>query len=166
VFDSQQLSLGAGYLVLEAARMAEEGKSVSEILPILEELTTRIYVFAALDTLEFLRRSGRMHFALATIGSLLHLKPVLKMNRGNPTSERIRTRKKAVLRLIQLVEDLGPLERIDLVHTNAPAQAQSLFERARYLFPVGYEPLSVDVTPVLGAHIGPDVVGFACIAKQ
>lgn len=165
VFDSQQLSLGAGYIVLEAARAAQAGKSVAEIIPILEDLTRRTYVFAALDTLEFLRRSGRMHFALATIGSLLRLKPLLKMNRGDPTSERIRTREKAIRRLIQLVESVGPLERIDLVHTYASEQAQVLFERARHLFPEEYIPLSVDVTPVLGAHIGPKVIGFACIAK-
>jgi DegV family protein with EDD domain len=165
VFDSQQLSLGAGYIVLEAAKAAQAGKSVAEIIPILEDLTSRTYVFAALDTLEFLRRSGRMHFALATIGSLLKLKPLLKMNRGDPTSERIRTREKAIRRLIQLVERIGPLERIDLVHTYAADQAQALFERARDLFPEKYIPLSVDVTPVLGAHIGPKVIGFACIAK-
>ena len=165
VFDSQQLSLGAGYIVLEAAKAAQEGKTVAEILPMLEALTRRTYVFAALDTLEYLKRSGRMHFALATIGSLLQLKPILKMNQGNPTSERIRTREKAIRRLIQLVENVGPLERIDLVHTNAPGQAEGLFYRARHLFPSGNKPLSVNVTPVLGAHLGPNVIGFACIAK-
>lgn len=165
VFDSQQLSLGAGYIVLEAAKAAQEGKSTAEIVPMLEALTRRTYVFAALDTLEYLKRSGRMHFALATIGSLLHLKPVLKMNQGNPTSDRIRTREKATRKIIQLVEDLGPLERIDLVHTNAPDQATQLFQRARHLFPADYKPLSVNVTPVLGAHLGPNVIGFSCIAK-
>ncbi len=165
VFDSQQLSLGAGYIVLAAAKATQEGKPVAEIVPMLVELTKRTYVFAALDTLEYLKRSGRMHFALATIGSLLHLKPVLIMNQGNPISDRIRTREKAIRKLIQLVEDLGPLEQIDLVHTNAADQAEQLFQRARHLFPVGYEPLSVNVTPVLGAHLGPNVIGFSCIAK-
>lgn len=165
VFDSQQLSLGAGYIVLAAAEAARDGKTAAEMIPMLESLTRRTYVFAALDTLEYLKRSGRMHFALATIGSLLHLKPILKMNQGNPTSERIRTREKAIRKIISLVEELGPLERIDLVHTHAPEQAEELFQRAKQLFPTGYKPLSVNVTPVLGAHLGPKVVGFSCITK-
>jgi DegV family protein with EDD domain len=166
VFDSGQLSLGAGYIVLAAAKAALAGATSTEVLPDLLALTQRTYVFAALDTLEYLKRSGRMHFALATIGSLLQLKPVLKMNRGIPTSERIRTRQKALNRVIALVEELGPLERIDLVHTNAPDQAEELYRRARYLFTTGEAPLSVDVTPVLGTHLGPNVVGFSCIARQ
>jgi len=108
-----------------------------------------------------------MHFALATIGSILRLNPVLKMHDGNPTSERIRTQEKAIQRIIDLVEKLGPLERIDLVHTNAPKKAKLLYQRAKYLFKSQEnQPLSVDVTPVLGAHIGPNVVGFACIAEH
>jgi DegV family protein with EDD domain len=166
VFDSQQLSLGAGYIVLEAAKAALAGAKAAEILPDLVALTKRTYVFAALDTLEYLKRSGRMHFALATIGSLLQLKPVLKMNQGVPTSERIRTREKALNKIIKLTEELGPLERIDLVHTNAPAEAEKLHQQARHLFTTGNKPISVDVTPVLGAHLGPNVVGFSCIARR
>ncbi len=163
VFDSGQLSLGAGYLVLEAAKLAKMGKTAAEIVTTLTEKGKRIYVFAALNTLEFLKRSGRMNFALATLGSLLRLKPVLKMNSGQPTSERIRTREKAIQRIIHLVESLGPLERIDLVHTNAPQDAELLRQRVAHFFET--TPISVNVTPVLGAHLGPDVVGFACIAK-
>jgi fatty acid-binding protein DegV len=69
-------------------------------------------------------------------------------------------------RVIQFVSDLGPLEQLALVHTNAPQEAQFLYHQAKHLFPNQEEPLSVEVTPVLGANIGPGVVGFACIIAE
>jgi len=164
VFDSQQLSLGTGFLVIEAAKAAAEGRSIEEIIALLEDQTGRTYVFAALDTLEFLKRSGRMNGVVARLGSLLQIKPLLKMHAGEPTGERVRTRARAIKRLIQQVTELGTIEKLALVHTNAPVAAQDLYKKARHLFPNEEIPLSVNVTPVLGAHIGPGVVGFACIS--
>jgi fatty acid-binding protein DegV len=68
--------------------------------------------------------------------------------------------------LIELVDDLGPLENIALVHTNAPAAAQQLYQRARHLFSDEGIPLSVDVTTVLGANLGPGAIGFTCITTR
>jgi DegV family protein with EDD domain len=164
VFDSQQLSLGTGLLVRDAAQAAAEGKTMAAILEMLAEKTTRTYVFAALETLEYLRRSGRMNAAVAALGNALRIKPLLKMNQGQPTAERVRTHRRALERLIELVTELGPLEELALVHTNAIHAAENLYRKARHLFPVVGKPLSVDVTPVLGANLGPGVVGFTCVA--
>jgi DegV family protein with EDD domain len=166
VFDSQQLSLGTGFLVMEAVKAAEQGRSMEEIVALLEEQTSRTYVFAALDTLEFLQRSGRMNAVVARLGSLLQIKPLLTMHAGEPTGERVRTRERAIQRLIQMATELGAIEKMALVHTNAPQAAQELYQRAKHLFPDEEEPLSVDVTPVLGANIGPGVIGFTCIASR
>ena len=166
VLDSQQLSLGTGFLVLTAAKAAAEGMPIDEIITMLEEQTSRTYVIAALDTLEFLKRSGRMNAVVARLGSMLQIKPLLIMHAGEPTAERVRTRERAINRLIQFVSELGPLEQLALVHTNAPQDAQDLYQQAIHLFPEQGEPLSVDVTPVLGANIGPGVVGFACITAK
>ena len=166
VIDSQQLSLGVGFQVLTAARAAMEGKTVDEIISILENQISRTYVIAALDTLEFLRRSGRMSAAVERIGSLLRIKPLLIMHNGNPTAERVRTRKGVIKRIIKFVSELGNLEEIALVHTNAIEAAKDLYRQARHLFPDSIEPLIVDVTPILGANIGPGVVGFACITED
>jgi fatty acid-binding protein DegV len=68
--------------------------------------------------------------------------------------------------VIELAAALGPLERLALVHTNAPHEAEALAAQSRHLFPAGQESLSVNVTSVIGAHIGPGAVGFACIAAQ
>jgi DegV family protein with EDD domain len=166
VYDSRQLSLGMGYLVLAAAKAAKESKSMDEIIAILDELNTRTYVFAALETLEYLQRSGRMSSVVAGLGNILRIKPILKMHEGDPTGERVRTYDRAIKRIIQLVHELGPLERLDLVHTNAPSRADELYKRSIELFPAGKKPMSVDVTPALGTNIGPGVVGFSCIAAK
>ena len=165
VFDSGQLSLGTGFLVLTAAKAAAEGRSMDEIISLLEEQVSRTHVFAALDTLEFLRRSGRMSRVMAGLGSVLQIKPLLKMYDGEPTAERVRTRKRATGRVISLLSDLVPLEQVALVHTHASDRAEDLRQRVQHLLPEG-ETLSVDITPVIGAHIGPGAVGFACVTAR
>jgi DegV family protein with EDD domain len=92
LLDSGQLSLGTGFLVEKAAEMAAAGNSVAEIMPMLEDQARRSYVFAALDTLEYLKRSGRMNKYVAGIATLLKIKPILTMNSGKPGPERVRTR--------------------------------------------------------------------------
>ena len=166
VYDSRQLSLGMGYLVQAAAKAAKENKSMDEIIAILDELNTRTYVFADLETLEYLQRSGRMSSVVAGLGNILRIKPILKMHEGDPTGERVRTYERAIQRIIQLVRELGPLEQLDLVHTNAASRADELYQRSIELFPAGKKPISVDVTPALGANIGPGVVVFSCIAAK
>jgi len=165
VFDSQQLSLGTGFLVETAAKLAAAGRSISEILTALNEQIKRSHVFAALDTLEFLRRSGRMNRLIANFGTLLQLKPILTMFDGKPGSERVRTRERATHRLLEMLRDVGALERVAIVHTHAPDRVTELRARAAHLLPVG-DILTADITPVIGAHIGPGAVGFAVISAR
>lgn len=163
--DSRQLSLGTGFQVMAAAQAAAEGRSMPEILAMLEELLGRIRVFAALDTLEFLRRSGRMNFAVSTLGNLLRIKPFLKMHAGEPTAERIRTRRGAMKHLIELLNEAAPFERVALLHSRAADRAQALLDEVRHLLP--QELLWIEeLNPVLGAHLGPGVIGFATISKK
>jgi len=165
VRDSGQLSLGLGFMVEAAAEAAQRGATMPEILARLDDLGKRIHVFAALDTLEFLKRSGRMNAAVAAMGSLLQVKPILKMHLGKPTAERVRTREGATRRLLELVERVGTLERVAMVHANAPERIAELRAQAKHVLPAG-EMLTADITPVLGAHLGPGVVGLACLAAE
>lgn len=166
VFDSQQLSLGTGFLVETAAKMAAAGSSVAEILAALNDQTQRSYVFAALDTLEFLKRSGRMNKYMAGFATLLQIKPILTMHNGKPGTERVRTRDRAIKRLVELLSALGPLERVAIVHTHAlPERIAELGTLAAGLLPQG-NILTEDITPVIGAHIGPGTVGFAAVAAS
>ena len=165
VFDSGTLSLGLGFLVRAAAEAAAQGDSMAEIVALIREQRQRTNVFAALDTLEYLRRSGRMNRVMATLGSWLQMKPLLKMHDGKPTAEKIRTTKAAVQRLIVLLDDQAPLERVALVHTHALEKAQDQRQEAQHLLPKG-EILSVDITPVFGTHLGPGAVGFVCVSAR
>lgn len=164
VLDSRQLSLGTGFLVEKAAQLAELGHSVSQIYPILQDLIKRIHVFAALDTMEFLKRSGRVNAIVAGLGSFLQIKPIMKMNDGIASAERVRTRLHARNRIIQLLDNLGKTERVAIVHANAPDRVEELRQAVAHLLPAD-DLLAVDITPVIGTHIGPGAAGFAAIAS-
>lgn len=164
VLDSQQLTLGTGLVVLEAARAVSGGHSVEEIVDLLEDLVPRVYSFAALDTLEFLRRSGRVTWVRAGLGTLLRIKPLLRMHEGQMTLEPVRTRRRAVQRLVEMVSGLGPLQHLSVVHTHVPERAAELRKRVRHLFPSGEAAFCEEVTPAIGAHVGPGAVGLVAVA--
>ncbi len=166
VFDSGNLTLGTGLQAVMAAEAAAEGASMAQIVAMLEDQRERTHCFAALDTLEFLRRSGRLTRFQSSLGSVLQLKPIIKMHKGEVEMERVRTRTRAIERVIDLVEELGPLEELALVHTHAPDRAAMLSQRAKGLFPGGAVPMLAEVTPVIGAHIGPGAVGFVAIQAR
>jgi len=165
VRDSQQLSLGTGFQVELAAKMAKAGKSMKAIIKAADDLMSRTFVAAGLDTLEFLRRSGRMNVFLAGIGSLLQLKPILTMKRGLPGLEKVRTSKKAFERLINILKENLPIESFALLHTNAADKAEEFKLQVLDLLP-REKIYSMDITPVIGAHIGPNAVGYALVSER
>jgi len=130
------------------------------------DLGRRTRTFAALSTVEFLRRSGRLTQFQAGLASMLHILPLLKMHQGVAEMERVRTRDKAWHRLLQLLQESAPLERLAVVHTNAPEEAARLLDLARPLLPQGIEPMFAQVTSVIGAHIGPGAVGFTTVTRS
>jgi len=163
--DSGQLSTGTGFLVETAALAAKQGLSFSEILRLIENQIKRTYVFAALDTLEFLKRSGRMNGVIAGLGSILQIKPILKMHNGLPSSEKVRTKERAIRRIKEMLIELTPLSRLAILHTNAMQEAKQLYEDIIEQTQ-SIQPYFMDITPVIGAHIGPNAVGFACISME
>ena len=165
VIDSGQLSLGTGFQVELAARLAKEGKSSEEITSALEDLRSRTFVTAGLETLEFLRRSGRMNRFMHGLGSLIQLKPILTMLNGQPGSDRVRTSIRAEKRLVALLERNIPIERFALLHTNAKEKAEAFKRRVERYIP-DREIIMVDITPVIGAHLGPGAVGFAIVSEE
>lgn len=165
VRDGGQLSFGTGFQVETAARMAREGKSMPEIISALDDLAARTFVTARLNTLEFLRRSGRMNSFMAGLGSLLQVKPLLTMKNGHPGSERVRTVARANARLVELLKSYQPIERFALLHTHAAEEAEAFRAQVASLLPDGVFP-SMDITPIIGAHIGPGAVGFAIVSKN
>lgn len=165
VIDGRQLSLGTGYLVEKAAELAQMGLKLSEVIDALNSQIKRTHVFAALDTLEFLKRSGRMNRWVSNIGSLLQIKPILTMHDGLPGNEKVRTREKAMKRVVEMLESIRKIEKVALVHTHAPERIAELKVMAAHLLPKN-DLMLQDITPVIGAHIGPGAAGFAVIAAE
>jgi len=165
VLDSSQLSLGLGFIVERATQLAETGKDVAEIMGALSHLMKRTYVFASLKTLEYLRRSGRMSFALARFGELLQLKPLLHMNMGKADAHRTRTQKRATARLLEWLAEYAPYEKLAIVHAGAQEEAEALSRQTNAYFPQN-EVLITQITPVLGAHLGIGALGFAGVSKE
>jgi DegV family protein with EDD domain len=166
VIDSGQLSLGLGLLVLEAAKAAIEGMNLAGIVERVNHLGLRTYSYAYLTTLEYLRRSGRLNDLQRGIGSLLDIKPIMKMNNGSPQMEIARTHTRSVRRVIELITELGKIEQVGVVHANALQDALEMVELIKPSFPEGHKFYITDVTPVLGVHVGPGAVCVCCIAEH
>ena len=166
LFDSGQLSMGLGWLAVIAAKAAQAGCTLAEVLEILRQAQLRTRVAALLDTLEYLRRSGRVNWAQFGLGALLNIKPIVKMHQGVLEIERVRTHRRGWQRLLELFHETEPLAYLAVVHTNAPAEAQKLCEAVRDAHPAGIYPPIVEVTPAIGSHIGPGAVGFASVSHN
>ena len=145
--------------------MAELGHKMEDILGSLTDMMKRTYVFASLKTLEYLRRSGRMNFALARFGEFPQIKPILHMNQGNPVAHRVRTQGRATERMMEWLAEYAPLEKLAIVHAGVQTEAEEMLQRVKHLLPNGDIPI-VQITPALGSHLGVGALGFACISKE
>jgi DegV family protein with EDD domain len=167
IFDSEQITMGSGLLVVAAAEAAAAGKSLTEIVALLQERVPRTRVFGMLDSLDSLRRSGRVNWAQFGLGTLLQIKPVMMIHRGTVSvAAKIRTRKKALAHTIELMQQMGPLERLAIIHVNDPEAAEELRQMTQDLFVTAGPPMIMGITPAIGTHLGLGAVGFACIAAQ
>jgi DegV family protein with EDD domain len=164
VVDSRSLSLGLGFQVLAAAEAAGDGLSAA--LAALESVRRRIQLFAALDTLEYARRSGRLPGALSMLGGLLHVKPLVELTEGEiKTISIARTAKQARERMVDFFRACGPFERLAILHAGAEGRAREFLDHIMRDFrqSTPRDILIVNVTPVIGAHVGPNALGFAAV---
>jgi fatty acid kinase fatty acid binding subunit len=164
--DSTSLSLGLGFQVLAAAEAAELGLRAA--LAAVASARTKLKVYAALDTVEYLRRSGRVPAAVAMLGSLLKIKPLIELTNGEVKAVgAVRTTGQANQRMAGFLLEEGPLERLAVLHTSAEPRAKAflngLMERTRQSLP--RDILMLNVTTVIGTHIGPNGLGFASVRK-
>lgn len=164
--DSRNTTMGLGLLVIKAAEAVAAGESVEVIMAMLKYAIPRTFVYAACDTLKFLRRSGRVGFATAGIGSLLKIKPILVITEGKATSfARVRTEKKVIPKLGELVADKGAIDSIAIVHSAVPERAQQLKAHLKDQFKPENFKLSTLIGPAIGTHVGVGTVGVAFILK-
>jgi fatty acid kinase fatty acid binding subunit len=166
VIDSRALSMGQGWIAIRAAQAAHQGKSLDEVASLAEELVSRARVFGALDTLEYVMRSGRVSRLPGTVGTILSIKPILttKPNGEALILERVRTRRKSMERLVELTAAEGELDALAVVHGADEEGARQLLEMLQPLDPP--QPIIVDhIGAVLGTHVGPGAVGV-CMLKR
>lgn len=162
VIDSCHVSLGLGFQVLAAAQARRAGKTIAEIQKVVDDIFQRTQLVAMLDTLEYARRSGRISWARSSLGALLQIKPFVGLEAGKVIRlGEARTRQKGIERLYHMLADLGPLERLAILHTNAEADALRMIEHFKAT--VMQSPLVVNVTSIIGVHVGPNGLGFVAV---
>jgi DegV family protein with EDD domain len=169
LFDTRQITLGAGLLVLLAAEAAAAGKTIAEIMIMLNEKVRRTYVFGMINSLESLHRSGRVSWTQFGIGSLLQIKPIMMIADGViSAAAKVRTRKRALSQMLKMVAEMAPFERLAIIHVNAQEAAEELYQLSSELFASLSEaaPLIQGVTPAIGTHLGVGAVGFAAVSAR
>jgi DegV family protein with EDD domain len=165
VIDSGQLTLGLGFQVLAAAESIAKGAPILKVLEMVKNVRERIRVFAMLDTLEYVRRSGRVSWARAQLGNLLQIKPFIEVKAGKVIRiGEVRTRRKGIERLKNLLYNLGPLEKLAVLHTNADSEANQFIEEILPDF--GNRPMLVNITTIIGVYTGPNGLGFAAVLES
>jgi DegV family protein with EDD domain len=167
VVDSTTAAGGLGFMVLAAAKAARDGGSAKEVADHVAAARRELRLWFAIDTLEFLKRGGRIGAASAWIGSTLKVKPILTVENEMTPVERVRTSSRAFERLVEYARssaDSGA-DAWSAQHINAPDQCARLVERCTEIY--GHGPTIVsEIGPVLSAHTGPGLLGTGAVPSS
>lgn len=171
VFDSLNASLGEGVSVIRAAELREEGRTMEEVYSILEEEKNHVNVLFTVDDLHHLQRGGRVSKTTAIVGSMVNIKPILAVtSSGELKSDgTVRGRKKALKTLVSRMENaleteqFGKERPVAIIHGDCIQDAEAVAKMVREL---GFERIVInDVSPSIGTHAGPGVVGLVFYGK-
>jgi DegV family protein with EDD domain len=166
VIDGKSASMGTGLTVLAAARAARDGANFDEVAALADDLVSRTHVLFLLDTLEYLKRGGRIGTAAAFIGTLLKFHPLLGIIDGEVAPiARPRSKQKGVTALLSRLEAAGSIEQAAIIVANDQATAHDLATQVANLTGLDVPP-SITIGPVIGAHAGPGLVGVAYIVAN
>ncbi len=163
VVDSQSISVGIGFAIMEAAAADRAGASLEEVKAAAESVPGRLSIQFMVDTLEYLRRGGRIGRARAYLGTMLRVKPILSVREGElyPV-ERVRTRVQGVERIIQAAVRHQNVTMAAVGHSTTPDEADLILGRLAMAFPHA-QVFTTRFGPVLGTHGGPGVVGVGVV---
>ncbi len=163
VIDSTQISMAEGWLTILAARAAQAGQPFNEILDLIAKTIPRLQLLGTLDTLEYAYRGGRIGRAKAMMGAMLRVKAVISVEDGEVVPlENVRTMRRALDRMLDIVSEWAPLEEAAVIHAAAPQSADEVRKRLGELHPID-QIVMTEAGPVLGTHAGPGTVGIACV---
>jgi DegV family protein with EDD domain len=164
IVDTHVTSAGQVLVVRAAVRAAVQGKSLHEVRQALDEIVQRLHVFFAVDTLEYLHRGGRINGASRYMGTALKIKPILYFNSDGKIDalERMRTKRNALQRLITLTEEQanGRPVHVGIIHANTSEVAQEFRDEVTQRLNC-MEIFTVELSPVIGIHVGPGTIGIA-----
>jgi len=162
VVNSGTTSIGLYMIVQVAALTAAAGFGKEKVLENVRYVIDNLQVIFVPDTLEYLKRGGRIGGAAALLGNLLQIKPVLYFNRERDyiidVYEKVRTKEKGIRRMLSEMKEAGPNIKTAVAHVGSPSEGEDLLKRVKELLP-GTDPLFSPVGPVIGAHIGPGTLG-------
>jgi DegV family protein with EDD domain len=166
IVDSQAVSVVTGLVVMEAAEAARAGAKLAEVKAAAESAVQRTDVRFMLDTLEYVRRGGRIGRARAYLGTLLRVKPILTLREGEVyPEERVRTRARGLERIIQWAVRHQKVKRAIVAHATTPDEAESIRERLAMAFP-NVKVHVVRFGPVIGTHGGPGTIGVGIMQGE
>jgi DegV family protein with EDD domain len=159
VIDSQLITVGLGMLVTAAARAAAQGASFDEVVRLIRGMIPRIYIGFFVETLDYLERGGRIGKAQALLGTMLNIKPLLILEEGEIVAlEKVRTRGKAIEKLVEFITEFTRIEKLIILHGNTPEDVAALIEQINLVVP--NLDISVDhYGPVTATHVGTDALG-------
>lgn len=164
VIDSQTVSLALGFCAIRAAKAANQGAALERVLAITDYAIHHNRLYDMLDTLEYLHRGGRIGRARALLGSLLNLKPVITLQKGEVVPvARARTRAKAIDELVRLALSHPNIAEVGIVHATTPEDAERLRQRFAQTLPDATIYVA-RLGPVLGVHVGPGTLGV-CVME-
>ena len=167
VEDSRTACGGQGLMAMAAARAASRGASGAEAIEAARAVRATLKLWFAIDTLDYLRKGGRIGAAQALLGSALQIKPILTLEEEITPVERVRTRRRAMERLVDFAKERkeAGAEQWVVQHIHDAETARELVERCREVF--GSDPVFVsEIGPVIGAHVGPGLLGFGGVKSE
>ena len=166
VIDSQAISLGLTFVTLAAARAAREGGDIEQIRAAVERTVRNIRIYVMVDTLEYLRRGGRIGRARAFLGTMLRVKPLLSLRDGEVhPEERVRTKARAMERLFQIATSFPNVREMAIGYSTNPQDAHDFELRLAAAMPQ-VNILVTRVGPVIGTHVGPGALAFGLLEGE
>lgn len=169
VIDSKNISMGLGYTVIEAARKLAQNVNFDTLVAHAEKTLSKMKVYFVLETLEYLKKGGRIGKVAGTLGQILNLKPIITVNEDGvyTTHAKVRGRKQSINRLYNTIKEhlAKPMNNVAVCHGAAKEEAMELFERIKSVGNVG-ELLISHVSPVIGVHTGPGTLGVVVYSTE
>ena len=164
VVDSMQAGMGTGLVAIAAARAANDGGDLGEVVSAAEDAASRCETYVLLDTLEYLQKGGRIGKARAMLATLLSIKPMIILREGIVDElGKERSHRKGMARLRRVTEDFAPLDELCVNYTTTPDEARAFADQLSSLLPEDKQPLLAQIGPAVGTYTGPSAIGISLL---